>query len=154
MDQYVKQLQKVIVTPQWLQESAKQGRLLPYGHYAALSQLHSNESEETRPHDKPASDLHRLPIVKPTNLKVFQNWNSRYACARASPLICLNQKLVSELGILSRSRELEGSSINALAYDRAVAVCIAVTGELGRLVSHERPRSSNASFSYRMPAAF
>ena len=120
----VKQMQKAIVTPEWLQESVKRGHLLPCGHYAALSGLQSETAE------KCADDRGNSPVVKPTTPRVFKNWNLRYACARASPLTCLNQKLAVELGILSRSRELEGSSINALAYDRAVAVCIAVTDEL------------------------
>lgn len=116
----------------------KQGHLLPCGHYAALSEL-PNETVDNCPDDKPnahTSDLHqprespKVPIVKPTTPRVFKNWTSRYACARASPLICLNQQLAIELGILCRSRELEGLSINALAYERAVAVCIpAITDE-------------------------
>lgn len=47
---------------------------------------------------------------------------SPYACARASPLVCPNQKLVTELEILRLSRELESKDINALAYARAIAV--------------------------------
>lgn len=114
-------MSKVIVTPEWLLDSVKQGHLLPCGHYAALSELRS----ETVEGDCPRAS--RIDAVKPTTPRVFKNWNSRYACARASPLICLNQKLAIELGILCRYRELEGSSVNALAYERAVAVCIAVT---------------------------
>lgn len=63
-------------------------------------------------------------VFKPTSEKVKNNWRSRYACARAHPLICPNQALAIALNVLGRSRELEGLSVNALAYERAVAVSV------------------------------
>lgn len=62
------------------------------------------------------------PVDISTSEKIKLNYMSRYACTRASPLICPNQALVTELGILRRSRELEGKDVNALAYARAIAV--------------------------------
>ena len=63
-------------------------------------------------------------VTKPTDSSVFGNWTAKYACQRASPLVCVNQGLVNELATIGRSRELEGEEINALAYQRAVAVCV------------------------------
>lgn len=45
---------------------------------------------------------------------------------RASPLICPNQVLVAELAVLQKSRELESKNINALSYERAIAVRLAI----------------------------
>jgi DNA polymerase mu len=65
-------------------------------------------------------------IPSPTDLstseKVKLNYMSRYACTRVSPLVCPNQTLIIELGILRLSRELEGKDLNALAYARAISV--------------------------------
>lgn len=47
---------------------------------------------------------------------------SRYACCRASPLICPNQGLIEELDIVMQSRSLEGEDRSALSYQRAIAV--------------------------------
>jgi len=63
-----------------------------------------------------------MPAVRPTNPRVFKNWASKHACTRASPLVCVNQALAVELNVLSRSRELEGKAVNALSYERTVAV--------------------------------
>ena len=47
---------------------------------------------------------------------------SRYACRRASPLVCPNQALVEELSIIRQSRMLEGEDRSALSYARAASV--------------------------------
>jgi DNA polymerase mu len=60
--------------------------------------------------------------MKQTSRRVFENWKARYACQRASPMVCLNQALAAELNVLTRSRELEGLSMNALSYEKSVAV--------------------------------
>ncbi|KAL1756325.1 hypothetical protein FB107DRAFT_211622 [Schizophyllum commune] len=52
----------------------------------------------------------------PVNL----DYRSRYACCRASPLVCPNQGLVTRLAIIRRSRELEDDRISALSYDHAI----------------------------------
>ncbi|KAF4621400.1 hypothetical protein D9613_000864 [Agrocybe pediades] len=130
--------QKSIVTPDWLRVSVKQNSPAECGKYAAITELHDETVENCPDEDcvhckssePPASHAsssssppaYTIPIVKPTPEKVFKNWKSRYACTRASPLVCINQGLAAELGILGRSRELEGLGINALAYERAVAV--------------------------------
>ncbi len=64
------------------------------------------------------------PLVPADKVKSTKDINYRqpYSCLRSSPLECLNQKLVKELAIIRRSRELEGQEINALAYERAIGV--------------------------------
>lgn len=69
------------------------------------------------------SYLNASSTVRPTDPKVFDQWRARYACLRAAPLVCPNQGLVEELNVLLRDRELEGLEKNALAYQRAIAVC-------------------------------
>lgn len=125
----------------------KANKPLPCGDFAAIKELHDDTVEHC-PHDcgqEDSEDIQLLsppasqssassseegdinngfipPIVKPTEPKVITNWRGRYACQRASPLVCLNQKLAEELQVLCRSRELEGLGINALAYERAISV--------------------------------
>ncbi|KAF8963684.1 DNA polymerase mu [Flammula alnicola] len=132
--------QKSIVTPDWLRESVKRNRPVECGRYAALAELRdqtvahcpvddsrSDQSSQTlvpeaAPDESPTSPPeYKIPTVKPTNPRVFNNWTSHYSCARASPLVCVNQALVKELGILCQSRELEGLNINALSYERSVS---------------------------------
>ncbi|KAF9012521.1 hypothetical protein BDQ17DRAFT_1344069 [Cyathus striatus] len=141
--------QKAIVTPDWLRDSVKADKPLPCGGYAAISELHdetvencpdraprgadSSQSREPQkegttypsPPSSQASDAIQARNQRPedhTSSKVKRNWSASYACQRASPLICPNQTLVTELDILYRSRELEGKHINALSYERAIAV--------------------------------
>lgn len=66
---------------------------------------------------------HLLPPVPPipTDLKRL-DYSSKYACRRASPLVCPNQALVLELDIIKRSRALEGEDRSALSYSRAISV--------------------------------
>ena len=61
-------------------------------------------------------------LVNTTSEKVKANYASRYACCRASPLVCPNQALLEELSVLERHRELQGLSFNALSYARAISV--------------------------------
>ncbi|KAF8346009.1 hypothetical protein F5887DRAFT_964521 [Amanita rubescens] len=107
---------KAIVTPDWLRDSVKYGRPASYVTYVALKeQLSASPS-------RPGS---RLPLSIPldtTSDQVKANYKSRYACCRASPLICPNQALIEELHVLERSRELEGKSTNALSYERAISI--------------------------------
>jgi hypothetical protein len=78
------------------------------------------------PHDMsllaPASWYIPSPIDLSTTERVKLNYMSRYACTRVSPLVCPNQALITEFGILRLSRELEGKDVNALAYARAISV--------------------------------
>ncbi|KAG8893664.1 hypothetical protein FRC00_010197, partial [Tulasnella sp. 408] len=48
--------------------------------------------------------------------------NSRFACQRLSPLVCPNQALLQELGVIKWSRHLEGNSRSALSYSRAISI--------------------------------
>ncbi|KAH9485502.1 DNA-directed DNA/RNA polymerase mu [Psilocybe cubensis] len=128
--------QKCIVTPEWIYDSVKQGKPVQCGCYAAISELHDEtvehcpDSEEGKDDTRGTlhhqisvySPRHEEQAVKPTHPRVIENWRSKYACTRASPLVCVNQTLVAELGVLGRSRELEGMGINALSYERAVAI--------------------------------
>ncbi|KAF8161313.1 hypothetical protein B0H34DRAFT_840472 [Crassisporium funariophilum] len=127
--------QKAIVTPDWLRDSVKQNHPTACGDYAALEELH-DETVKNCPEDDCGSSetvnaspkssakglnippTYKVPIVKPTSARVFKNWASKYACTRASPLVCINQALAVELGVLCRSRELEGLNVNALSYER------------------------------------
>ncbi|KAF5355182.1 hypothetical protein D9756_005471 [Leucocoprinus leucothites] len=132
--------QKAVVTPDWLKESIKQDSPAPCKLFAAVTQLQQetaencpnlpqereedHESQEASSRSEGAFSQPREPIqvTKPTSQKVKNNWRSRYACARASPLVCPNQDLAVALNVLGRSRELDGLFANALAYERAVAV--------------------------------
>ncbi|THH18302.1 hypothetical protein EUX98_g8985 [Antrodiella citrinella] len=49
------------------------------------------------------------------------SYKSRYACQRASPLVCPNQNLALQLDIIRRSRALEGEERSALSYARAIS---------------------------------
>jgi len=106
--------QKSIVTPAWLRQSIKDGHPVKCGPYAAFQELQESKREDN-------SGLPQVG-VKPTPRRVFDNWKAKYACQRASPMVCLNQALAAELNVLTRSRELEGLSMNALSYEKSVAV--------------------------------
>ena len=56
----------------------------------------------------------------PTDLERL-TYKSRYACQRASPLVCPNQDLALELDVIRRSRALEGEQQSALSYARAIS---------------------------------
>ncbi|KAI0764354.1 Nucleotidyltransferase [Trametes elegans] len=83
-------------------------------------------SPALRPREKgpegtiPANLLPPDPPI-PTNLEKL-DYTSRYACHRASPLVCPNQDLVRELDIIRQSRVLEGEDRSALSYQRALSV--------------------------------
>ena len=81
--------------------------------------------KEVEAHAKPASNIpeHLLPPSPPieTDLKKL-SYTSRYACQRASPLVCPNEGLTKELDIIKRSRTLEGEDRSALSYSRAISI--------------------------------
>lgn len=68
-----------------------------------------------------ASAVKLTPTVLPTPTAKL-NHSSRYACTRASPMVCPNQNLVRELAIIRESRDLEGELRSALSYQRAIGV--------------------------------
>ncbi|KAL1745039.1 hypothetical protein HDZ31DRAFT_37285 [Schizophyllum fasciatum] len=137
--------EKALVTPEWLTKSVEAGELLPCGKFAALRELHdhtvqhcpddgddgdSNTAASASPYTSAAAtaqnssgltarDL-RPPSHEPVTVDL--DYRSRYACCRASPLVCPNQALVSRLAIVRRSRELEDDKISALSYDHAIGV--------------------------------
>ncbi|KAE8257193.1 hypothetical protein A4X13_0g2506 [Tilletia indica] len=47
--------------------------------------------------------------------------NSEFACQRPSPLVCINQGIVEELGVLQKQRILIGEPRSALSYQRAIS---------------------------------
>ncbi|KAF5321048.1 hypothetical protein D9619_001670 [Psilocybe cf. subviscida] len=130
---------KAIVLPDWLRETAAQGKPVECGAYASLGALHKetvdncpdchdhanrSRSSTLAPDDEYASnDEGGGPtMTKPTDSGVFKDWTAKYACQRASPLVSVNQGLVNELNVIGRSRELEGEEVNALAYEKAAAI--------------------------------
>ncbi|KAG6920207.1 hypothetical protein DXG01_004976 [Tephrocybe rancida] len=125
--------QKAIVTPDWLRDSIAQQRPLPCAEYAALGQL-KDETAKNCPEcdlsvcqcsltESKGSSLWSTGVANQVNtsLEVMSNYAARYACLRASPLVCPNQSLAAELGVLRMHRDLEGKSVNALSYERAIA---------------------------------
>jgi DNA polymerase mu len=122
---------KSIVTPAWLRQSINDGRPAGCGPYAAFQELHDTHCTTNDVQESKQEGSSRLPYIslspphvgaKLTPRRVFENWNAKYACQRASPMVCLNQVLATELNVLARSRELEGLSMNALSYEKSVAV--------------------------------
>ncbi|KAI0827661.1 Nucleotidyltransferase [Trametes gibbosa] len=64
-----------------------------------------------------------LPVHPPISMNFEKlHYTSRYACQRASPLVCPNQELACELDIIRQSRALEGEDRSALSYQRAISV--------------------------------
>ena len=130
------QRQKAIVTPSWLHQSIQNGHPVECGTFAAIRELHDDTVENCPTDEAHVSDAspaierttdlrpaYTEPKVKPTDPRVFKNWAAKYACQRASPLVCVNQALAMELNVLTKSRELEGLSMNALSYEKTVGVC-------------------------------
>ncbi|TFK74584.1 Nucleotidyltransferase [Pluteus cervinus] len=123
--------QKALVLPQWLRNSVKQGYPAPCADYAALRELHG-ETEENCPDEECGTSLPcastpqsraTSAIVGPLQAPVPPNlkYTAHYSCARACPLVCINQDLIEELEVIRRSRELEGLDRNALSYERGIA---------------------------------
>ncbi|KAJ8696963.1 hypothetical protein PTI98_006782 [Pleurotus ostreatus] len=110
---------RAIVSPQWIKDSVAKEQLMPCGDYAAIQELH-DETVHNCPDPKGCDECSGTsqPEVAPSSL----SYKARYACQRASPLVCANQSLAKEIDILKRARELEGEAMSALAYERAVAV--------------------------------
>ncbi|OBZ65065.1 DNA-directed DNA/RNA polymerase mu [Grifola frondosa] len=93
--------------------------------YASSSLRHSQESlaSATSATSPPtAIPAYLLPPSPPLETDITKlDYTSRYACQRASPLVCPNQALVHELDIIRQSRALEGEVRSALSYARAVS---------------------------------
>ncbi|KAJ7125118.1 hypothetical protein C8R44DRAFT_782368 [Mycena epipterygia] len=124
---------KSIVTPEWLRDSVEQRTILPCGDYAALRELHQTTVENC-PNSDGSSDEgdasgassfatteFKQPVEQPVE-PMKAHYTSRYACLRRCPMVCPNEGLVRQLGIIRRSRELEGQDIRALSYERTISV--------------------------------
>ncbi|KAJ7496908.1 DNA polymerase mu [Mycena latifolia] len=114
---------KAIVTPDWLHDSVKQLTILPCGDYAALGELQQTTVENCPNSDDNSDDGSgsSSSFVPATGIQ-NAHYKSRYACLRKCPMVCPNQELVQQLGIIRRSRELEGQDISALSYERTISV--------------------------------
>ncbi|KAJ6589871.1 hypothetical protein DFH09DRAFT_976338 [Mycena vulgaris] len=121
---------KAIVTPEWLRDSVKQRTILPCGDYAALRELQQTTVENCPNSDDNSDDgggsstVSSLPATESEQgVELMKaHYTSRYACLRKCPMTCPNQELVQQLGIIRRSRELEGQDIRALSYERTISV--------------------------------
>ncbi|EIW80380.1 Nucleotidyltransferase [Coniophora puteana RWD-64-598 SS2] len=131
---------KAVVTPQWLEETVRQGTPAPCGEHAALNDLHDDtvrqcpdgpnllvESGSTTSRlsaDIPPSSAD--PAGEPPTSTELEHLSlshkARLCLFRASPLICPNQALIDELKIIQLSRKLEGEERSMLSYQRAIAM--------------------------------
>ena len=95
------------------------------GTAAPVASTSGSTEAEARTRAKQAASIpkHLLPPSPPieTNLSKL-SYTSRYACQRASPLVCPNEGLTKELSIIKQSRTLEGEERSALSYSRAISV--------------------------------
>ncbi|KAJ7018344.1 hypothetical protein C8F04DRAFT_1277805 [Mycena alexandri] len=122
--------EKAIVTPEWLRDSVRQRTILPCGDYAALRELKKTTVEHCPDSDYDADSDQGTGGASPSARSESEehveltkaHYTSRYACLRPCPLVCPNQQLVQQLGIIRRSRELEGKDVNALSYDRTISL--------------------------------
>ncbi|KAK7057567.1 DNA-directed DNA/RNA polymerase mu [Favolaschia claudopus] len=124
---------KAIVTPDWLRDSVQQNALLPCGDYAALRELKQNtiqncpDSDSDEPGQSSISCLNSSARPEPETEQsqstsiTKTHYTSRYACLRPCPMVCKNQDLVRQLGVIRRSRELEGKDVSALSYERTIS---------------------------------
>lgn len=123
------QKEKAIVTPEWLRDSVQQRAILPCGDYAALRELKQNtvqncpdSDDDTDGGGSCVSSLAQPDSEKLSEPTTKAHYTSRYACLRPCPLVCPNQGLVNQFGIIRRSRELEGKDTSALSYERTISV--------------------------------
>ncbi|KAJ7686516.1 DNA polymerase mu [Mycena rosella] len=125
---------KSIVTPDWLRDSVKARTILPCGDYAALRELKQTTVEncpnsDDNSDDGGGSSASFAPAATESKQgagfgvePMKAHYTSRYACLRKCPLICPNEGLARQLGIIRRSRELEGRDSSALSYERTISV--------------------------------
>ncbi|KAJ7287185.1 hypothetical protein C8J57DRAFT_1283139 [Mycena rebaudengoi] len=109
---------RAVVTTDWLRESVKNQTVLPCGDYYALRELRSTTTENCPDADDDSAECQdtgdglsesATESKQPPQVAVTKaHYTNRYACLRCSPLTCPNQGLLHQLGIIYRSRELEG----------------------------------------------
>ena len=112
-----------------LQNSSQSQRSSPDAHFIesaviATQAVPPSDAERSRKStlrvEVPPNLLPPDPPI-PTRLDKLDH-ASRYACQRASPLICPNQEIVREFEIIYRSRAMDGEERSALSYERAISV--------------------------------
>ncbi|KAJ6631595.1 hypothetical protein B0H10DRAFT_1772340 [Mycena sp. CBHHK59/15] len=117
---------KAVVTPEWLRDTVQRRTILPCGDYTAVRELQQTTVENCPDSDEECQGSSASFLSVTGSEQPFESHNahysSRYACLRLCPLVCPNQGLVQQLGILRRSRELEGKDTSALSYERAISV--------------------------------
>ncbi|KII95670.1 hypothetical protein PLICRDRAFT_225804 [Plicaturopsis crispa FD-325 SS-3] len=124
---------KSLVTPKWLAESARQGKPMPCGDFAAIRDLREQTVRNCPDSDDCGSSAPSSPQIAPLqdidrstdasdNFEHLIDHTSRFACCRRSPIVCPNQALVAHLDIIRHSRDLEGEDRSALSYARAISV--------------------------------
>ncbi|KAF8178646.1 hypothetical protein K438DRAFT_1726271 [Mycena galopus ATCC 62051] len=122
--------EKAIVTPEWLRDSVQQRAILPCGDYAAVRELKETTIKSCPDSDDDDTDPGGGDSFAGFLVSTSENfaeparahYTSRYACLRPCPMVCPNQGLVKQLGIIRRSRELEGKDTSALSYERSISV--------------------------------
>ncbi|KAJ6497660.1 hypothetical protein C8R45DRAFT_822634 [Mycena sanguinolenta] len=123
--------EKAIVTPEWLRDSVQQRTILPCGDYAALRELKETtiqscpDSDDDTDQERGGSCVDSLACQSQSKQLAEHakaHYTSHYACLRPCPMVCPNPGLVQQLGIIRRSRELEGKDISALSYERSISV--------------------------------
>ncbi|KAG8907262.1 hypothetical protein FRB99_004956 [Tulasnella sp. 403] len=142
---------KAIVIPQWLSDTVERGELLPFEAYHALKQSSVGDRSPSMVSQSSGTELrsNRTPSVHTTLTPVSTDMpstsspaktigsslgetstsptretteNTRFATHRLSPLVCPNQDLLSEVGVIMKSRRLDGNMRSALSYSRAISV--------------------------------
>lgn len=142
-------IQKAVVTPEWVEESAEKGECLPWGPFAALQEITQDLQKPWPPNrigkiDEvagivPSSASASASSSKRSSgvlgggggggggkgqVKFTPRYDSSYACEKHCPLVCPNQGIVEQLHIIRKAREIEGDKRSALSYSRAIAVFI------------------------------
>lgn len=124
------------MTPDWVLQSVKQQKRLPFDEFLAIEGVTSNripmerhgtpapqmaQVEDTSASDLPNGSIGAAPRLPPNPAFVPASM-PKYCVQRQSPLICANQELVMQFAAIRRARELDGDRRGALSYARAIAV--------------------------------
>ncbi|KAG8889306.1 hypothetical protein FRB98_004923 [Tulasnella sp. 332] len=141
-----------IVTPKWLTDSVLQARPLPFKPYNAVkssplldlgdesfvepslvkttapsprsslgTSVGPDELSPSSASPRPSSSLASTPSPIRTTKRPTPE-NSRYAVHRRTPLKSPNEPLLEEIGLIMKSRSLDGNARSALSYSRAISV--------------------------------
>ena len=131
-----KQNNKPLVTPEWVIQSVKQQKRLPFDEFLAIEGVTSNLIPVER-HGTPSPQMAQVEGASasghhprsidtapqlPSNPHFVPANMPKYCVQRHSPLVCANQGLVMQFAAIRRARELDGDRRGALSYARAIAV--------------------------------